>query len=177
MDLKDLYHVTFVMCGIGAEMMMGVMLLIFYCGEMRGDHSYAFLEWLFFITGFVYVKEGVSISRTLPCFEVSEMSMRSFVRTIANIWNEVGNVARILAEGSDWSLFFKVFTDFIYLIFNASFMLSSYNVFICSSAFCFLPLLLQVVISIYLFKLLVVNNFPTSMGVGMIFALFLIASC
>ncbi|KAJ0840551.1 hypothetical protein HanPSC8_Chr14g0620091 [Helianthus annuus] len=60
---------------------------------------------------------------------------------LANIWNEVGNVARILAEGSDWSLFFKV------------------------------------VISIYLFKLLVVNNFPTSMGVGMIFALFLIASC
>ncbi|KAI7743491.1 hypothetical protein M8C21_015215 [Ambrosia artemisiifolia] len=75
-----------------------------------------------------------SISRTLPCFEVSEMSMRSFVKTIANIWNEVGHVARSLAEGSDWSLFFKV------------------------------------VVAIYLFKLLVVNNFPTSMGVGMAFS-------
>ncbi|KAD7477836.1 hypothetical protein R6Q59_007495 [Mikania micrantha] len=72
-----------------------------------------------------------SISRTLPCFEVSEMSMRSFVRTVANIWNEVGHVARSLAEGSNWSLFFKV------------------------------------VFAIYLFKLLMVNNFPTSMGVGL----------
>ncbi|KAI3797974.1 hypothetical protein L1987_33239 [Smallanthus sonchifolius] len=72
-----------------------------------------------------------SISRTLPCFEVSEMSMRSFVRTIVNIWNGVGQVARSLAEGSNWSLFFKV------------------------------------VVAIYLFKLLVVNNFPTSMGVGL----------
>ncbi|KAI3795088.1 hypothetical protein L1987_37732 [Smallanthus sonchifolius] len=72
-----------------------------------------------------------SISRTLPCFEVSEMSMRSLVRTIVNIWNGVGQVARSLAEGSNWSLFFKV------------------------------------VVAIYLFKLLVVNNFPTSMGVGL----------
>ncbi|KAK1411431.1 hypothetical protein QVD17_37980 [Tagetes erecta] len=75
-----------------------------------------------------------SISRTLPCFEVSEMSMRSFVRIIANIWNEVGQIARSLAEGSNWSLFFKV------------------------------------VVSVYLFKLLVVNNFPTSMGVGLAFS-------
>ncbi|KAK9062649.1 hypothetical protein SSX86_019837 [Deinandra increscens subsp. villosa] len=72
-----------------------------------------------------------SFSRTLPCFEVSEMSMRSFVRTLANIWNEVAQVARSLAEGNNWSLFFKV------------------------------------VFTIYLFKLLVVNNFPTSLGVGL----------
>ncbi|KAJ0702776.1 putative 3-beta-hydroxysteroid-4-alpha-carboxylate 3-dehydrogenase (decarboxylating) [Helianthus annuus] len=86
------------------------------------------------VSGYARFSSKLSISRTLPCFEVSEMSMRSFVRTLANIWNEVGNVARILAEGSDWSLFFKV------------------------------------VISIYLFKLLVVNNFPTSMGVGLAFS-------
>ncbi|PWA64674.1 3-beta hydroxysteroid dehydrogenase/isomerase [Artemisia annua] len=75
-----------------------------------------------------------SISRTLPCFEVSEMFMRSFVRTIANIWNGVGHLAKSLAEGSDWSLFSKV------------------------------------VVSIYIFKLLVVNNFPTSIGVGLAFS-------
>nr|GEX06443.1 3-beta hydroxysteroid dehydrogenase/isomerase [Tanacetum cinerariifolium] len=75
-----------------------------------------------------------SISRTLPCFEVSEMCMRSFVRTIANIWNGVGHLAKSLAEGSDWSLFSKV------------------------------------VVSIYIFELLVVNNFPTSIGVGLAFS-------
>lgn len=75
-----------------------------------------------------------SISRTLPCFEVSEMCTRSSVRTIANIWNGIGHVARSLAEGSNWSLFFKA------------------------------------IVSIYLFKLLVVKPFPTSMGVGLGFS-------
>ncbi|KVI08200.1 3beta-hydroxysteroid-dehydrogenase/decarboxylase-like isoform X1 [Cynara cardunculus var. scolymus] len=78
-----------------------------------------------------------SISRTIPCFEVSEMCMRSSVRTVANIWNAVGHVARSLAEGSDWSLFFKV------------------------------------VVSIYLFKLLIVNFFPTSLGLGLAFSFIL----
>lgn len=45
------------------------------------------------------------------------MSMRSFVRTIANIWNEVGQIARSLAEGSNWSLFFKVFANLNLLFF------------------------------------------------------------
>lgn len=42
-------------------------------------------------------------------FEITEMGMRSSVRTIANIWNrEVALVARSLARGREWSLFFKV---------------------------------------------------------------------
>ncbi|CAH1436165.1 unnamed protein product [Lactuca virosa] len=72
-----------------------------------------------------------SISRTIPCFEVSETCMRSCVRSMVNIWNGVGDVARSLAQGNDWTLFSKV------------------------------------VLSIYFFKLLVVNSFPTSMGVGL----------
>ncbi|XP_076881331.1 3beta-hydroxysteroid-dehydrogenase/decarboxylase-like [Bidens hawaiensis] len=81
-----------------------------------------------------YARFSSKISRMLPLFELSEMSMRSFVRSIVNIWNEVGHVARSLAEGNDWSLFFKV------------------------------------VVAIYLFQLLVVNNFPTSMGLGLAFS-------
>lgn len=81
-----------------------------------------------------YGSARLSPKMTLPCFEVSEMFMRSFVRTIANIWNGVGHLAKSLAEGSDWSLFSKV------------------------------------VVSIYIFKLLVVNNFPTSIGVGLAFS-------
>ncbi|XP_076892492.1 3beta-hydroxysteroid-dehydrogenase/decarboxylase-like [Bidens hawaiensis] len=81
-----------------------------------------------------YARFSSKISRMLPLFELSEMSMRSFVRSIVNIWNEVDHVARSLAEGNDWSLFFKV------------------------------------VVAIYLFKLLVANNFPTSMGLGLAFS-------
>nr|XP_043635102.1 3beta-hydroxysteroid-dehydrogenase/decarboxylase-like [Erigeron canadensis] len=73
-------------------------------------------------------------ARFLPCFEVSEMSVRSSVRTMATIWNGVGHFAKSLAEGNNWSLFFKV------------------------------------IVSVYLFKLLVVNHFPTSMGIGLAFS-------
>ncbi|KAI3828960.1 hypothetical protein L1987_03072 [Smallanthus sonchifolius] len=41
-------------------------------------------------------------------FEVSEMGMRNFVRNIVNIWNGVSHVVRSLAQGRNWSLFFKV---------------------------------------------------------------------
>ncbi|XP_071707128.1 3beta-hydroxysteroid-dehydrogenase/decarboxylase-like [Rutidosis leptorrhynchoides] len=82
----------------------------------------------------VKLSSKVSISRTLPCFEVSEMCMRSCVRTIGSLWNGAVHLAKSLAQGNDWSLFFKI------------------------------------VISIHLFKLLMVNNFPTSIGVGLAFS-------
>ncbi|KVH87769.1 Reticulon, partial [Cynara cardunculus var. scolymus] len=71
-------------------------------------------------------------------FEISETGMRSSVRTIANIWNRVvAHVARSLARGREWSLFFKV------------------------------------VVSLYLFKLLLVNSFPASLGIALAFSFIL----
>ncbi|CAI9277437.1 unnamed protein product [Lactuca saligna] len=76
---------------------------------------------------------STQLSRYLH-FEVSETGMKSCVKVIANIWNEVGRVTRSLAQGKDWNLFSKV------------------------------------VASLYLFKLLIVNSFPNSLGVALAFS-------
>ncbi|XP_023735332.1 3beta-hydroxysteroid-dehydrogenase/decarboxylase [Lactuca sativa] len=76
---------------------------------------------------------STQLSRYLR-FEVSETGMKSCVKVIANIWNEVGRVTRSLAQGKDWNLFSKV------------------------------------VASLYLFKLLIVNSFPNSLGVALAFS-------
>ncbi|KAK9068067.1 hypothetical protein SSX86_012178 [Deinandra increscens subsp. villosa] len=55
---------------------------------------------------------GFSLLSTEMCsysyFKVSETGMRNSVRNIVNIWNGVSHVIRSLAQGRNWSLFFKV---------------------------------------------------------------------
>ncbi|KAK9672219.1 hypothetical protein RND81_12G085200 [Saponaria officinalis] len=43
----------------------------------------------------------------LPCFEISEGTMRNMLDYVAFIWNEGVQVAKALAQGDDWSLLVK----------------------------------------------------------------------
>ncbi|XP_074320059.1 3beta-hydroxysteroid-dehydrogenase/decarboxylase [Silene latifolia] len=43
----------------------------------------------------------------LPCFEISEGTVRNMLDNVASIWSEGVQVAQALAQGEDWSLFLK----------------------------------------------------------------------
>lgn len=52
---------------------------------------------------------GFSVQRiSLSSFEMSKMDMRDSVTNVAYMWNRVVCIIRSLAEGQDWSIFFKV---------------------------------------------------------------------
>lgn len=78
-----------------------------------------FPNFFFTIKHLLFLFLGISIFPKFFCnlgsyssrylrFEVSETGMKSCVKVIANIWNEVGRVTRSLAQGKDWNLFSKV---------------------------------------------------------------------
>lgn len=65
-----------------------------------------------FLYGYIRLSEGnpllsAEMSSYLH-FEVTKMGMRSCLRNVANIWNGTSHIVRSLAQGRDWSLFFKV---------------------------------------------------------------------
>uniref|UniRef100_A0A5B6ZX06 Reticulon-like protein n=1 Tax=Davidia involucrata TaxID=16924 RepID=A0A5B6ZX06_DAVIN len=66
---------------------------------------------------------GFTIQRiSLSCFEISEVDMRNSITTIACMWNNVVRVTRLLAQGDDWNIFFKVAVSlyFLKLVFSHS---------------------------------------------------------
>ncbi|CAI9778216.1 unnamed protein product [Fraxinus pennsylvanica] len=52
---------------------------------------------------------GFAIPRvSSSCFEISEVDMQEIFLIMASLWNSPSHVARILAQGNDWSIFLKV---------------------------------------------------------------------
>ncbi|CAO2821825.1 unnamed protein product [Amaranthus hypochondriacus] len=47
---------------------------------------------------------------SLPCFAISEPTVRNMLDNIAFVWNEGIKIAKTLAQGEDWSLFLKAAT-------------------------------------------------------------------
>ena len=45
---------------------------------------------------------------SLPCFAISEPTVRNMLDNVAFVWNEGIKIAKTLAQGEDWSLFLKV---------------------------------------------------------------------
>ncbi|KAA8527274.1 hypothetical protein F0562_034629 [Nyssa sinensis] len=52
---------------------------------------------------------------SLSCFEISEVDMKNSIRTIAYMWNSMVHVTRLLAQGEDWGIFFKVAVSLYFL--------------------------------------------------------------
>lgn len=67
------------------------------------EYILVYLQWSLFN------RHGFAIPRVLlSCFEISEVDMRESFLTMASLWNSPSHVTRILAQGSDWSTFLKV---------------------------------------------------------------------
>ncbi|CAL9774756.1 unnamed protein product [Musa acuminata subsp. burmannicoides] len=62
-----------------------------------------------FIQGILPTKMfGSNIEKIPPsCFEISESSMRDAFFALASLWNEGISTMKLLAQGDDWSIFFK----------------------------------------------------------------------